>query len=93
MTCHAGTALKSILARLRIRPAAGCGCEDHAMMMDFRGCDWCEKNIDVVVGWLQEGAGKFGLPAPTPIARMLVQHAIRKARRAALQDTAPNGVR
>lgn len=92
MTCHAGSALKSILARLRIRPAAGCGCEDHAMMMDFRGCDWCEQNLDTVVGWLQDGARKFGLPAPAPVARMLVKHAIRKARRDALKGSPSNGV-
>jgi len=51
--------------------------------MDERGIEWCEQNIDEIVGWLREEAHKRGLPFVDMAGRMLVRRAIRNARRAA----------
>jgi hypothetical protein len=50
--------------------------------MDERGCDWCEANLDEIVGWLREEAAKRGLPFVDMAGRMLVKRAIRNARKA-----------
>jgi hypothetical protein len=50
--------------------------------MDEQGCDWCEANLDEIVGWLREEATKRGLPFVDLAGRMLVKRAIRNARRA-----------
>jgi hypothetical protein len=50
--------------------------------MDARGPDWCEANIDTIVGWLREEAGKRGLPFIDMAGRMLVRRAIKNARKA-----------
>lgn len=81
--CIAGTALKSLLAKIGITAAPGCSCQRHAAEMDARGCDWCEQNIDTIVGWLREEATKRGLPFLEAAGRLLVRRAIRNARRAA----------
>jgi hypothetical protein len=82
-THRPGTALKSILAKIGITAAPGCSCQRHAAEMDARGCDWCEQNIDTIVGWLREEATKRGLPFIDAAGRLLVKRAIRNARRAA----------
>jgi hypothetical protein len=48
--------------------------------MDERGCDWCEANIDMIVGWLREEAANRKLPFVDAAGRMLVRRAIRNAR-------------
>jgi hypothetical protein len=78
--CHAGTALTSMLSRIGITSEPGCACRRHAAEMDARGCDWCEQNIDTVVGWLREEAAKRGLPFLDAAGRMLVRLAVRRAR-------------
>jgi hypothetical protein len=79
-----GTALKSLLATLiGITAAPGCSCQRHAAEMDARGCEWCEANIDTIVGWLREEAGKRSLPFLPAAGRILVRRAIKNARKAA----------
>jgi hypothetical protein len=51
--------------------------------MDRNGCDWCEANIDTIVGWLREEATKRKLPFVDIAGRLLVKRAIRNARKAA----------
>ena len=58
-----GTELKKLLSRIGITPKAGCKCLARAVEMDIRGCEWCEANIDTIVGWLRE-------EAPCPSERM-----------------------
>jgi hypothetical protein len=81
--CRPGTALKSLLATIGITAAPNCSCQRHANEMDARGCDWCEENLDTIVGWLREEATKRGLPFIDAAGRLLVRRAIRNARRAA----------
>ena len=78
-----GTALKSLLAGIGIQASPGCACNRRANEMDQRGCNWCEENIDTIVGWLREEAEKRGLPFLDVAGRLLVRRAIRNARRAA----------
>ena len=52
--------------------------------------DWCEQNIDTIVGWLREEAEKRKLPFVAVGAKLLVKRAIaaaRKAEKSALHDT------
>jgi hypothetical protein len=81
--CLAGTALKSILDTLGITATPNCSCNARAAEMDARGCDWCEGNIDTVVGWLREEATKRGLPFLDAAGRLLVRRAISNARKQA----------
>ena len=81
--CLAGTALKSLLASIGIASTPNCACNARARDMDTRGCDWCEQNMDTIVGWLREQAEARGLPFLDAVGRMLVRRAIRNARRAA----------
>ncbi len=54
--------------------------------MDARGCDWCEENLDAIVGWLREEAEKRGLPFIDVAGRLLVRRAIKNARKQAKMD-------
>jgi hypothetical protein len=76
-----GTELKKLLSRIGITPKAGCKCLARAIEMDARGGDWCENNIDTIVGWLRDQATARGLPFIDAAGRMLVRLAIRNARK------------
>lgn len=80
--CLAGTELAKLLSRLGINAEEkGCKCKSRAAHMDARGCDWCEANIDTIVGWLREEATKRGLPFVDIAGRFLVRRAIANARK------------
>jgi hypothetical protein len=77
-----GTELKKLLSRVGITASPDCSCNARARLMDERGIEWCEANIDEIVGWLREEASKRGLPFVDMAGRMLVKRAIRNARKA-----------
>lgn len=77
----AGTQLKKLLARLGIRASPTCRCASKAKMMDYKGVDWCEENIETITEWLKDEATKRGLPFINTAGRMLVRRAISNARR------------
>ncbi len=76
-----GYHLKRLLARILLLGRAGCGCDVHAAEMDRNAPDWCEANIDTIVGWMRAEAKKRKLPFSVRGARLLVRVAIRNARR------------
>lgn len=76
-----GTELKKLLKRLGITASPTCSCNRRAADMDARGVEWCEQNIETIVGWLREEAGKRGLPFVDIAGTALVKLAIRKAKR------------
>jgi hypothetical protein len=78
-----GTELKKLLKTIEITAAPNCECNARAREMDARGIDWCEANIDTIVGWLREEATKRKLPFVDMAGRLLVRRAIRNARKAA----------
>lgn len=75
-----GSELKKLLARFGFF-SGSCACDARATEMDVRGPDWCEKNIDTIVGWLREEAEKRMLPFAAFAAEILIRRAISKARR------------
>jgi len=81
--CHAGTELKALLAAwpLRLLADGDCKCRSRALLMDANGCDWCEANIEEIVGWLRESSAERGLPFVDMAGRVLIRRAIANARR------------
>ncbi len=75
-----GAELSQLLRWLRIDYTADCQCRGRAAQMDRRGCQWCEENLDTIVGWLAEGAARQGMLFSRFVARRLVKLAIRRAR-------------
>jgi predicted Fe-S protein YdhL (DUF1289 family) len=71
-----------LLAAFGIHAALDCKCAVRAFYMDEQGCDWCEANIEEIVGWLRESAEERGLPFVDIAARLLVRRAIANARKA-----------
>lgn len=80
-----GFELKKILSRFGIHTTDDCPCEKKARYMNKMGIEWCEANIDEIVGWLREEATKRGLPFVDMAGRMLVKRAIHNARKATLE--------
>jgi hypothetical protein len=80
-----GTELKKLLANwpFRIVATPNCSCNARAAEMDRQGIEWCEANLDTIVGWLREEATKRRLPFLDAAGRLLVKRAIRNARKAA----------
>jgi hypothetical protein len=81
-----GTNLKKILAFLGFTPGYNCACPDHEAEMNAKGADWCEANIDAIVGWLADAAKERKSPFLPLIAKGLIMAAIAKSR---LRLTAP----
>ena len=79
-----GTELKKLLSSVGITATPNCSCNARAADMDRNGVEWCESNIDTIVGWLREEAEKRGLPFVDLAGRLLVRRAIKNARRAAV---------
>jgi hypothetical protein len=82
-TSGPGTELKKLLKLVGITASPTCSCNTRARTMDANGCDWCEANIDTIVGWLREEATKRKLPFVDLAGRLLVKRAICNARKAA----------
>lgn len=78
-----GSELKKLLSSIGIRATPNCSCATRAREMDQRGVEWCEQNIDTIVGWLREEANKRSIPFIDAAGRILVRRSIVNARRAA----------
>jgi hypothetical protein len=77
-----GKELHGLLGRFGLTASGDCKCNSRAALMDAKGCDWCEVNIEEIVGWLRESAAERGLPFLDVAARLLVKRAIANARKA-----------
>ena len=80
-SCGPGTELHALLGRFGLHASGDCKCNSRAALMDANGCNWCEANIDEIVGWLRESAAERGLPFVDIAGRVLVRRAIANARR------------
>ncbi len=80
-----GTELKKLLARIGIKPSPKCSCNAKAEHMNREGCDWCLKNIETIIGWLEaeHKAQKVNIPFIGSAAYLLIRVAIRRARKRA----------
>jgi len=78
-----GAELKKLLAGwpFYITASPDCACNARAAEMDRQGVEWCEANLDMIVGWLREQAEARGLPFVDLAGRMLVRRAIHNARK------------
>lgn len=76
-----GTELKRLLKTFGITQEAGCDCDSRASLMDLEGIDWCEENLDIIIGWLKTEAKRRNLLFSRAAAKILVKLAIRKARK------------
>jgi hypothetical protein len=76
-----GTELKALLKTIGIVASPTCSCNKRAKVMDEKGCDWCEANIDTISDWLAEEAKKRKLPYLSLAGKTLIRLAIRRARK------------
>jgi len=76
-----GTELSKLLAKFGIKANEGCKCKARALEMDHRGIEWCEKNIELIVDWLEEESTKRHLPFVRAAGKILIRRAIRNAKR------------
>lgn len=76
-----GNELKKLLSKIGIKASPNCSCNKRAALMDANGIEWCENNIDTIVGWLKEEATKRKLPFIDMAGRILVKKAISNAKK------------
>jgi len=76
-----GTELKKLISKFGFKPRAGCKCNQHIMDMNRRGVEWCEQNVDTIVGWLRDEAERSNIPFTKIGARILVKKAIRNVKK------------
>lgn len=84
-----GTMLSKMIKSIGIVMTQGCSCRRHAIEMNEKGNDWCEQNIDTIVGWLREEASKRKLPFFDTIGKMMISRAIKKSRRLLANQPVP----
>lgn len=72
-----GTHLSKMLEKIGIKTTPNCSCKARANLMNEKGVEWCENNIDTIVEWLKEEATKRNLLFVEWAARLLVKRAIK----------------
>jgi hypothetical protein len=77
-----GTFLAKTLEKIGIKSSPTCACKARARIMNEKGNDWCEKNLDTIVDWLREEATKRKLPFVNFAGNLLVKRAIKLSRAA-----------
>lgn len=86
---HPGTILSKMIKSVGIQMTDSCSCKRHALEMNEKGNDWCEQNIDIIIGWLREEAKRRSLPFIDAIGKMLVYRAIKKSRKLLANEPVP----
>jgi hypothetical protein len=86
---HPGTVLSKMIKSVGIQMTDSCSCKRHAIEMNENGNDWCEQNIDTIVGWLREEAKRRGLPFMDAIGKLLIGRAIKKSRKLLANEPVP----
>jgi len=81
-----GTELKNLLRKIGIKATPNCQCNQRAKVMDERGCDWCEENIETICEWIKEESSKRGMLFVKSAVKLMVRHAIRRARAVASKE-------
>lgn len=76
-----GTVLKALLRRLGFQHEPGCQCNSHVKQMNLWGPDGCERNIDIISGWLEAEANKRGIPYLNSLGKVLISASIKRSRR------------
>lgn len=76
-----GSILASMFGAIGIKSSPTCSCRRHALEMNERGIEWCEANIDTILGWLKEECEKRKIPWVETVARLVVNKAISKSKK------------
>ena len=76
-----GSQLKNILSKMGIKASSTCPCNEYAKIMNNNGIEWCEQNIDTIIGWLRETAQKRHMPFIDYAAKIIVKRAIHNAKK------------
>lgn len=84
-----GTLLSKMIKSMGIVMSDSCSCRRHAIAMNTSGNDWCEQNIDTIVGWLRDEAKRRGLPFVDLIGKLMVTRAIKKSRKLLANQPVP----
>lgn len=84
-----GTVLSKMIKSMGIVMSDSCSCRRHAIEMNTRGNDWCEQNVDTIVGWLREEASRRGLPFVDMIGKLMVGRAVKKSRKLLANQPVP----
>lgn len=79
--CGPGCHLSRLLAKFWIKDKTGCGCKQHAAVMDQWGPDECLNRIDDIIAWMREEADKRKLLFVESGARAMIRIAVWRARR------------
>ena len=87
---HPGTVLSKMIKSVGIQMTDSCACRRHALEMNAKGNDWCEQNIDTVVGWLRQEAKNRGLPFIDALGKLIVNRAIKKSRKLLANQPVPD---
>lgn len=85
-----GTVLAKMIKSLGIVMSDSCACRRHALEMNKNGNDWCEQNVDTIVGWLREEAKRRGLPFIDTIGKLMVTRSIKKSRKLLANEPVPD---
>jgi hypothetical protein len=76
-----GSILHDMISAIGIKTTPSCPCVKHAIEMNEKGIEWCENNIDTIVGWLKEESNRRKILFIDTIARSIVKRAIKKSKR------------
>lgn len=85
-----GSILSGMIKKIGIVMTQGCSCRRHAIEMNEKGNDWCEQNIDTIIGWLREEASKRRLPFLDSVGKLMVNRAIKKSRKLLANESVPD---
>jgi hypothetical protein len=76
-----GSILSKMFYKIGIKSTPNCACKRHALNMNKNGIEWCEQNVDTIVGWLKIEAQNRKLPFIDMVAKMIVLRAINKSKK------------
>lgn len=72
-----GTELKKLLSKIGIKATENCSCNHRAKLLDMNGIEWCENNMETIIGWLKEESERRNLPFIEYVAKTLIKRAIK----------------
>lgn len=75
-----GSILSNMISAIGIKSTPNCACRRHAIEMNEKGPEWCEQNMDKILGWLKEESEKRKMPFIETVARIMVKRAISKSK-------------
>ena len=78
-----GTELHGMLSRLGMKFSKDCKCNAHIREMNKQGIEWCEENVETIVGWLRDEAARRKIPFVDLIARKFIRMATKRAKKKA----------